>query len=301
MEVVLLIEAKLAEMGLVLPAPMRAPDGFRVTWRQVRVVGTRAIIAGHAPRTEDGTYPGPFGKVGSDLSVEQGYEAARLAALAVLVDLKRELEDLDRVTTWLRVFGMVNSAPGFTAQAQVIDGFTDLMVSLYGEERAVCPRAVAGMAQLAVNVPLIIEAKSRSRPPIARRLVAPDWRTEKCLTDQDHDQHAALVVVFGCRWCSKCEGVHPGHTPRSVGFGQSGDRADGYLQTPKMGGAGPVSYALRRYSRRARRMTSEVVTPSLAARSSAAARRLGSSRTDSTVFAAAPSGGRPRPRRFSPS
>ena len=124
----MLVEAKLKEMGLELPAPLRAPEGFRVMWRQARVVGTRVIIAGHARRLADGTYPGPFGKVGSDLTVEEGYLAARLTALSVLGDLKREIGDLDRVTSWLRVFGMVNSAPGFIAQPQVIDGFTDLIV-----------------------------------------------------------------------------------------------------------------------------------------------------------------------------
>ena len=159
-----IVEAKLAEMGLVLPGPMRVPEGFVVKWRQVREVGTRAIIAGHAPRHEDGSYPGPFGKIGSDLSPEQGYDAARRAALGVLGDLKRELGDLDRVTAWLRVFGVVNSAPGFVGQAQVIDGFTDLMVSLYGEEAATCPRAVVGAAELAVNVPLIVEGEVEITP-----------------------------------------------------------------------------------------------------------------------------------------
>jgi len=157
----MLVEAKLKEMGLELPAPLRAPEGFRVMWRQARVVGTRVIIAGHAPRLADGTYPGPFGKVGSDLTVEEGYLAARLTALSVLGDLKREIGDLDRVTSWLRVFGMVNSAPGFIAQPQVIDGFTDLMVDLYGEDAAMCPRAVAGMAELPVNSPVIIEGEAQ--------------------------------------------------------------------------------------------------------------------------------------------
>lgn len=158
------VETKLAEMGLALPAEMRVPEGFRVSWRQVRVVGTRAIIAGHGPRQTDGTFFGPGGKVGSDLTIEQGYAAARATALAILGDLKRELGDLDRVTAWLRVFGMVNSAPGFTAQPQVIDGFTDLMITLYGEEAAICPRAVAGMAELALNSPVIIEAEVELQP-----------------------------------------------------------------------------------------------------------------------------------------
>jgi hypothetical protein len=153
------IEERLAEMGLTLPAPMRVPAGFHVKWRQVRVVGNRAIIAGHGPRQQDGTFAGPGGKVGRDLTLEQGYAAARATGLAVLGDLKRELLDLDRVTAWLRVFGMVNSAPGFTAQPQVIDGFTDLMIALYGEDAALCPRAVAGMAELGLNSPVIIEGE----------------------------------------------------------------------------------------------------------------------------------------------
>ena len=153
------VEAKLTEMGLHLPAAMSVPSGFVVKWRQIRVFGNRAIIAGHGPRATDGTPFGPPGKVGSDLSVEQGYASARATGLAVLGDLKRELGDLDRVQRWLRVFGMVNSAPGFIAQPQVIDGFTDLMAALYGEDASYCPRAVAGMAELAFNSPVIIEAE----------------------------------------------------------------------------------------------------------------------------------------------
>ena len=150
------VESRLAAMGLALPAPMRVPADVQAKWRQVRVIGNRVVIAGHGPRGADGSYGGPAGKVGGDLTVEQGYDAAKLTALAILGDLKRELGDLDRVNAWVRVFGMVNSAPGFVAQAQVIDGFTDLMIELYGEDSALCPRAVAGMAELAFNSPVII-------------------------------------------------------------------------------------------------------------------------------------------------
>ena len=153
------VEVKLAELGLTLPAPMRPPVGVQLKWRQVRVVGTRAVIAGHGPRATDGSFAAPSGKVGSDLTVEQGYNAARLTGLAILADLKHELGDLDRVTAWVRVFGMVNSAEGLVAQAAVVDGFTDLMIELYGEESAICPRAVAGVAELAFDSPVIIEAE----------------------------------------------------------------------------------------------------------------------------------------------
>ena len=159
----MLVEAKLAEMKLVLPAEMKAPPGFNVVWRQVRVIGSRAIIAGHGPRSADGTFAGPAGKVGSSLTLEDGRAAARAAGLAILADLKREIGDLDRVVSWVRVMGMVNAAPGFVALAPVIDGFTELMVELFGAEAAICPRTVAGMAELALNAPVIIEAEVEIR------------------------------------------------------------------------------------------------------------------------------------------
>jgi hypothetical protein len=153
------VEAKLAELGLELPEPMWLPEGVRPLWRQVKVIGTRAVIAGHGPRQLDGTPPAGGGKIGADLTPEAGYQAARSAALGVLGDLKREIGDLDRVVAWVRVFGLVNSAPGFVGQARVIDGFTELMVSLYGEDIAICPRAVAGAAELPFGSPVIIEGE----------------------------------------------------------------------------------------------------------------------------------------------
>ena len=75
------VETKLVEMGLVLPAELRAPQGLRVTWRQVRPIGSRAIIAGHGPRPTDATFFGPSGKVGRELTLEQGYAAARATVL----------------------------------------------------------------------------------------------------------------------------------------------------------------------------------------------------------------------------
>jgi YjgF/chorismate_mutase-like, putative endoribonuclease len=162
------IEAKLHEMGLTLPVAMKVPPGFHVKWRQARIFGTRAIIAGHGPRQADGTFTGKTGNVGRDLTIEEGYASARDTALGILGDLKRELGDLDRVVGWVRVFGMVNSAPGFSAQPQVIDGFTDFMVAIYGEEIAICPRTVAGVAELALNSPVIIDCEVEIAPSSAR-------------------------------------------------------------------------------------------------------------------------------------
>ncbi len=153
------IEAKLAEMGLTLPEPMREPQGMRLPFAQVRVRGNRAYISGHGPLNADGSLAQPRGKVGAEVPLEQGYQAARLVALAILSSLKRELGDLDRVTAWLRVFGMVNSAPGFNQQPTVINGFSDLILELYGPEVGQHARSAVGMAGLPVDIPVEIEAE----------------------------------------------------------------------------------------------------------------------------------------------
>src|SRR6476661_4204238 len=142
------IESRLAALGLVLPAPMQVPPNVRLPFTNVRIRGNRAYIAGHGPQHPDGSLAGPFGKVGAEVSVEEGYQAARLTAVSMLGSLQRELGDLDRVTSWLRVFGMVNSAPGFTQQPQVINGFSDLILELYGREVGAHARSAVGMAAL---------------------------------------------------------------------------------------------------------------------------------------------------------
>jgi enamine deaminase RidA (YjgF/YER057c/UK114 family) len=153
------IESRLEALGLVLPPPIKAPPGIHLPFAFVRVRGNRAYIAGHAPQNPDGTIAGPLGKVEADVSVEEGYQAARLTALAILGSLKRELGDLDRVTAWLRVFGMVNSAPGFHRQPLVINGFSDLILELYGPERGRHARSAVGLAELPFNIPVEIEAE----------------------------------------------------------------------------------------------------------------------------------------------
>ncbi|MEO8345884.1 MAG: RidA family protein [Betaproteobacteria bacterium] len=153
------IEARLLDLGLALPAPIIIPPGARLPFAFVRVRGNRAFISGHAPQNPDGSIARPLGKVGRDLTVEQGYAAARLVALSILASLQRELGDLDRITAWLRVFGMVNSAPGFSAQPSVINGFSDLILELYGPVRGTHSRSAVGMAELPFDIPVEIEGE----------------------------------------------------------------------------------------------------------------------------------------------
>lgn len=153
------IEAKLKELGLVLPEPLKFPQGMQLPFDWVRVRGNRAYISGHGPLNPDGSLALMQGKVGGNVSVEEGYQAARLVALAILGSLKRALGDLDRVTAWLRVHGMVNSAPGFNQQPIVINGFSDLILELYGSEAGQHARSAVGMAELPLGIPVEIEAE----------------------------------------------------------------------------------------------------------------------------------------------
>ena len=153
------IETRLAELGLVLPQPTRPPPGVRLPFASVRVRGRRALIAGHGPSQPDGSLAGPFGKVPTDVTPEQAYASARLVCLAMLASLARALGDLDRVAAWLRVFGMVNSAPDFTGQPNVINGCSDLLLEVFGEEVGQHARSAVGLAALPFNIPVEIEAE----------------------------------------------------------------------------------------------------------------------------------------------
>ena len=153
------IESKLAALGLVLPASLKPPLGVVLPFAMVRIVGSRAFVSGHGPQNVDGSLAQPLGKVGSDLSVEQGYAAARLVALSVFASLQRALGDLDRIAAWTRVFGMVNSAPGFIRQPAVINGFSDLVLEVFGAEVGAHARSAVGLFELPFSIPVEVEAE----------------------------------------------------------------------------------------------------------------------------------------------
>ena len=153
------IDAKLQAMGLVLPAPPKLPPGVVLPFSWVRVRGNRALVSGHIPVQPDGAIAKPLGKVGAELTEEQGYQAARLAGLAILASLRRELGDFDRITVWLRVFGQVNATPDFDRYALVINGFSDLIIGLFGAERGAHARSVVHTSALPFGAPVEIEAE----------------------------------------------------------------------------------------------------------------------------------------------
>ena len=154
----MVVERRLRELGLALPEVTKIPDGVRLPFSWVRVVGQRVTISGHGPTLPDGSIAGPFGKVGGEVSLEQGYEAARLTVLGMLASLRRDLGSLDHVT-WLRTFGMVNAAPGFQSMPAVINGFSDLILSVFGPERGQHARSAIGVAELPFGIPVEIEAE----------------------------------------------------------------------------------------------------------------------------------------------
>ncbi|MFF0448893.1 RidA family protein [Streptomyces sp. NPDC004609] len=153
------IEQRLAERGLVLPERMKLPPGVTLPFPWVRIRDGRAHVSGHGPLMPDGSLPPLLGKVGAEVTEEEAYEAAASTALAVLASLRRALGDLDRVTAWLRVFGMVNAAPGFTRAPAVINGFSDLILDLWGPEAGGHARSAVGLAELPFRVPVEIEAE----------------------------------------------------------------------------------------------------------------------------------------------
>ncbi|MEO9484151.1 MAG: RidA family protein [Ekhidna sp.] len=144
------VENRIEEMGITLKEPA-APAGNYVN--AVRT-GNLVFMAGKGPGLPEGGYV--TGKVGGDLSVEDGYEAAKLVAQAQLSALKAEIGDLNKVVRIVKVLGMVNCAPDFGNQPEVINGFSDTMVDVFGE-RGKHARAAVGMASLPRNIAVEIE------------------------------------------------------------------------------------------------------------------------------------------------
>ncbi len=145
------IEAKLQAMGLNLPAPLVPPGNFEL----VKVHGGLGYVAGHGPFA--GAAPLVQGLVGHDLTVDQAYDAARITALSILASLKRELGDLDRVTQWIRAVGYVHCVAGFGQNATVVNGFSDLVVELWGDAGRHA-RSAPGQGPSPLNVPIIVDA-----------------------------------------------------------------------------------------------------------------------------------------------
>ncbi len=157
------VDQRVKDLGLVLPPPLAVPPGVSAPLLMIKVLGKRIIVSGHGPQNEDGSIAEPLGQVGSELSVEEGIAAARKVALTMMGTLQRELGSLDEIKSWVKVFGMVNSAPGFTGQTPVINGFSETIVEVFGEDKGLASRSAVGMAGLPFNIPVEVEAELELR------------------------------------------------------------------------------------------------------------------------------------------
>jgi enamine deaminase RidA (YjgF/YER057c/UK114 family) len=145
-------EARLKEKNLQLPEPPRPVANYVGAVR----VGNLLFVSGHGPRRTGGT-PSARGKLGRDLTVEQGYQVAREVGLNLLATVRAALGSLDRVKRVVKVLGMVASAEGFGDQPKVINGFSDLMVEVFGEAIGQHARSAVGLAELPMGIPVEIE------------------------------------------------------------------------------------------------------------------------------------------------
>lgn len=144
-------DARLKELNITLPQPATPMANYVGAVR----VGQLLFVAGHGPIRRDGTMT--TGKLGRDLTTEQGYQVAREVGVNLLATVRAHLGSLDRVKRIVKVLGMVRSAEGFGDQPKVINGFSDLMVEVFGEAIGKHARSAVGMAELPVGIPVEIE------------------------------------------------------------------------------------------------------------------------------------------------
>jgi enamine deaminase RidA (YjgF/YER057c/UK114 family) len=150
------VRDSLERLGLSLPPAQVIPEGVALTYRRLVRWGDIVYLAGHGPTWGEG-WGSPLGKVGAEVSIEEGIEAARLTALNVLATIDRELGDLDQVACWLKVTGYVNAVPGFTEHARIVNGFSDLILELYGLDK-LAARTSVGVADLPFGMPVEVDA-----------------------------------------------------------------------------------------------------------------------------------------------
>ncbi len=149
-------EAALSDRGIELPTPAKSIANYVGATR----IGNTIFLSGHLPKQEDGSYV--LGKLGDDLSVKEGYDAARLSAIALMATLKAEIGDLSKVKRVAKVFGMVNATDSFKDHSKVINGCSDLLVEVFGD-RGRHARAACGFSSLplgaAVEIEMIVEVE----------------------------------------------------------------------------------------------------------------------------------------------
>jgi enamine deaminase RidA (YjgF/YER057c/UK114 family) len=145
-------EVRIQELHLTLPEPPKPVAKYK----PAMLVGNLLYVSGHGPLRPDGK-SSLTGRVGADLATEQGKEAARLVGLAILSTVRNTIGSLDRVKRLVKTLGMVNCTPDYKEQPQVINGFSELMAQVFGEEAGVGARSAVGMGSLPSNIAVEVE------------------------------------------------------------------------------------------------------------------------------------------------
>jgi enamine deaminase RidA (YjgF/YER057c/UK114 family) len=145
-------EARLKDLKLTLPTPPKPIAKYKSAVQ----VGNILYVSGHGPAKIDANSP-VQGKVGGDLTLEQGQESARLVGLNILATVRNTLGSLDKVKRLVKTLGMVNSTANFLQHPQVINGFSELMAQVFGDDAGVGSRSAVGMGSLPGNIPVEVE------------------------------------------------------------------------------------------------------------------------------------------------
>jgi enamine deaminase RidA (YjgF/YER057c/UK114 family) len=153
------IRQRLEELGLQLPGEAKLPPGITIPFQWVRVRGNRAFVSGHGALATDGSPLGPFGRVPSQVSLEDAQASARSAVLAMLASVERAIGDLDNIAAWLMVYGSVNADPGYPQTTLVANPASELLVDLYGPDAGAHARTAIGMTALPLDLPVILAAE----------------------------------------------------------------------------------------------------------------------------------------------
>lgn len=154
----MIIEQRLADMGLILPEPGNYKPSVEGPPIPVLVRGNHVYVSGCSARNPDGSSYPCKGVIPTQVTLEEGHEAARLTALTILSEVKRAIGDLDRISAWLNVIGFVHCEPDFARTSYVISGFSDFIIDLFGPEIGTHARSTPGAASLAGNAAVIITA-----------------------------------------------------------------------------------------------------------------------------------------------
>jgi enamine deaminase RidA (YjgF/YER057c/UK114 family) len=151
-------EQRIADLGLQLPSEPLLPPGVRIPFDWIRLLGDRCVLSGHGALTPDGAPAGPFGRVPSEVSLEDAQQSARLTVLAMFGALRLTLGSLDRVRDWVSLNGFVNADPSYPQTTAVLNPASDLLLEVFGEHGRHARTAI-GVVALPLNLPVIMSAE----------------------------------------------------------------------------------------------------------------------------------------------